>query len=173
MSKLNTPVFEIIDGEVVEGTLADYMNLVEQTTTPRGVAPVYFVQAPDEEKVKSLWDAKVAAEKAEAAATEQHAAAELLGSGADYNTVLTALEDARIDLQRAESEYDSASEYGLHKWTTWGGTRRLIRSFATEAEAQTALEETFVYDITNDSEHALYYTRESAEQFLREGRADL
>ncbi len=173
MTKLTDTVFEIIDGQIVEGTLADYMNLVEQTTTPRGVAPVYFVQAPDEEKVAQLWDAKVAAEKTEAAATAQHAADELLGSGPEYDAAVTALEDARIDLQHAETEYEKACTYGLHKWTTWGGTRRLIRSFATEAEAQTALEETFVYDITNDSEHTLYYTRESAEQFLREGWADL
>ena len=173
MSKLNTPVFEIIDGKVVEGTLADYMNLIEQTTTPRGVGPVYFIEQPDDAAVEALWAEKTQAEKTESEAAKAGEAAERLESGPEYNALVTALEDARIDLQNAETAYDAANKYGLHKWTTWSGSRRLVREFETEAEAQAALEETFVYDIQNNPEHTLYYSRESAEQYLRDGWADL
>lgn len=122
MSKLNTQVFEIIDGKIVEGTLADYMNLVEQTTTPRGVGPVYFV----EETQRRIEDT---------------------------------------------NEWESTDVFGLFKWS--GSSKRLVKRFNIKAEAQAALEDTFVYDIDHNSEFQIYYTREAAEQFLRENQADL
>ena len=124
MTKLTDTVFEIIDGKVVEGTLADYMNLVEQTTTPRGVGPVYFV-------------------------------------------------DQTTRPQEEANDWESTDVFGLFKWTNWAGNKRLVKSFNTEAEAQDALEDTFIYDIGNNSEHTLYDSRESAERCLREDLAGL
>jgi hypothetical protein len=48
MSKLNTTVYTIEDGKVVEGTLNDFLCFIEQTTRPHGVGTTYYVVENDD-----------------------------------------------------------------------------------------------------------------------------
>ncbi len=54
----------------------------------------------------------------------------------------------------------------LAKWATWGGPEVVVREFDTEEEANTAAEETYVYDILNNSDMAIHLDRASAESDL-------
>lgn len=56
--------------------------------------------------------------------------------------------------------------WALAKWATWGGPQQIVREFDTQAEAEAAAEETWVYDILNNSEIVIHLDRAGAEQEL-------
>lgn len=55
----------------------------------------------------------------------------------------------------------------LAKWPTWGGPEVVIKECESEVEAESAAEETYVYDILNNTEMAVHLDRESAEAELK------
>jgi hypothetical protein len=47
VSKLDQRVFVVEDGRVVEKKIADFDGFIDETTTPRGVAPRYHVRGTE------------------------------------------------------------------------------------------------------------------------------
>lgn len=60
----------------------------------------------------------------------------------------------------------------LAKWATWGGPEVVVREFESEEQAKTAAEETYVYDILNNSEMSIHLERSDAESELAELQAE-
>ena len=63
-------------------------------------------------------------------------------------------------------------QWVLAKWATWGGPEVIVREFESEAEAHAAAEETYVYDILNNSEMSIHLDRAEAERELADLQAE-
>lgn len=100
-SKLDTIVYLVEDGQIVETSIRDCGGYIDETTTPQGVGP-------------------------------------------------------RLHVRGAE----------LWTWGPQGNFPHLVRSYDTEAEAQEALEESFVYDFWHADAITAFSTHEEAEKFL-------
>jgi hypothetical protein len=50
----------------------------------------------------------------------------------------------------------------LAKWASWGGPQVIIREFESEQEANAAAEETYIYDILNNSEISIHFCKNDA-----------
>lgn len=61
---------------------------------------------------------------------------------------------------------DGVDVWAHAKWATWGGPETIIDTYETEAEAQAAVEQTYVYDILNNPEQCINLDRASAEAEL-------
>lgn len=55
----------------------------------------------------------------------------------------------------------------LAKWATWAGPEVVVDEYDTEAEAEGAAEQTYVYDILNNQEVPVHLDRAGAEDELR------
>lgn len=106
-SPLDTIVYLIEDGKIVETSIRDCSGYIDITTTPLGVAPRYHTR--DNE----LWT-----------------------------------------------------------WGVQGNFPKKVKEFATEEEAQTALEETFVIDFWECVDICAYKFREQAEKVLAESEEE-
>ena len=126
ITTLKTPCFYVQDGEVREGTLADFSHFIETTTRPTGVGYKYYVTTVSR-RTEAVYDD----------------------------------EDKEIEPERMEDVW------ALAKWATWGGPEVIVSEFDSEEEANAAAEETYVYDILNNSEMSVHLDRESAEAELK------
>lgn len=138
MSKLDQVVFLIEDGKIIESKIRDLSGYIEETTTPQGVGPVFHLR----EYPKFTIDGQDFDRREDA---EQHAA----------------------DLGLSEDIVEGIS-YELWSWGHQGNFPRQVQTFATEAEAQEALEETFYMDFLDCRDFFSFNSREDAEKFLAE-----
>lgn len=130
MNTLNTTCYTVQDGQIVEGTLADFTHFIETTTRPTGVGYKYYA-----------------------------------------TTVTRMIERATDKLdENGYTIYEEveADVWVLAKWATWGGPQVVVSEHESEEEAEDAAEQTYVYDILNNSEFVIWLDRVEAERELAE-----
>lgn len=69
------------------------------------------------------------------------------------------------------TEFARVDVWALAYWATWAGPEVVVQEYATEEEADAAAEQTYVYDILNNSEISIYLDRASAEEDLADALA--
>lgn len=85
-----------------------------------------------------------------------------------YVTTVSRRVDAVYDDEDNEIEPEFMKDvWALAKWATWSGPEVVVREFDSEEEANAAAEETYVYDILNNSEMSVHFDRASAEAELQ------
>ena len=74
---MSRPIFWLDGIDIIEGVMSDRSDLVEETTTPRGVGPVYFIEATDSGYDIYRWYAGGARRTVMSFDTEEEAQAQL------------------------------------------------------------------------------------------------
>lgn len=96
-------------------------------------------------------------------------------TGVGYKYYATTVRrDVERDTGKVNDDGDAITEtvkvdvWALAQWITWAGPEVIVKEFDSEAEATAAAEETYVYDILNNSEMSIHLTRAEAERELSE-----
>lgn len=140
MSKLDQVVFLVENNEIQEKTLRDIQDrFVEETTTPKGVGPVWHLR----ESQKFVVDGEDFESKEQAEAR--------------------AADNSALNLP---SEITECVSHELWSWGHNGNYPHMISQHDTVEEATEALEETFYQDYLASSDVGDFPTREAAQNFL-------